>query len=747
LDLHDRGLWVVPCKGKKAIVDDWNEKRVSREELRRWLEGTHLNIAIVLNQSDCIDVECDTPEAESNLQNLFNGKIPPTPTWKSMRGLHRLFRRPSDDLVEKAVIHFDQIEFRGMAKSKGACSVLPPSVHSESGERYEWLAGLSLDDVEPAELATEIVDRLRNEATAETAADGEIKEGARNDTLFKKACGLRDLKLPAETVTLTLLDLNERLCKPPLPEAEVLAIVKSAMNGEAKPKTDFVTLLLNEVDLWHDENDDPFVTLPQREHRENWLIGKRARSFRRWLSKRFYDSTGQMISAGDLADVASLLEGKAVFDGPRHPLFRRTAFHEGCFYLDLCDPDWNAIQIDAEGWRPIADPPVKFRRAKAMHSLPIPIETPGTDLKGLLRPFLNVHESQWPLVAMWLVAALRPRGPYPILKLFGEQGSAKTTSARVCRSLIDPNAAPVRAEPRDCRDLMIAANNGWAICLDNLSVVKPDLSDALCRLSTGGGFATRTLYTDDEETIFDAMRPVILTSIEEIATRSDLLERSLIIDLPPLEEGARRAEEEFWREFETVRPRILGALLDVVSGAMRRLPEIERRSNANLSRMADFEQWGEAAEESLGLEPGTFAEAYLANREAATQTALESSPLIAALLAYVKKTPKVEDTATNLLEKLGHIDTKLTEMPGWPKTPRVLSQIFKRVAPNLRQVGIVVTQGTRGGGQSKEKIWRIEKPGEPTPLPPKPAPKIKPRINSGLAERLRALATKNGQPS
>ncbi len=59
-------------------------------------------------------------------------------------------------------------------------------------------------------------------------------------------------------------------------------------------------------------------------------------------------------------------------------------------------------------------------------------------------------------------------------------------------------------------------------------------------------------------------------AIEEIGTRSDLLERSLILNLPVISESGRRAEKRFWREFEALRPEILGALLNVVSGGLRR---------------------------------------------------------------------------------------------------------------------------------------------------------------------------------
>ena len=704
------GYAVVPCDGKKAIVLGWNDRRLTREEVREKLDGTKLNIAIALNHSDVIDVECDSPEAEPNLLRLFGGEIPPTPTWKSKRGKHRLFRRPPG-LPEKAKLEVEGIEFR-IGNGKGALSVVPPSIHPD-GPRYEWLPSLSIHEVEPVELPAEIVEKLTASCSVEPpagepVADGAIVEGKRNDTLFAKACALQRMELPEETIATTLLDLNQRLCSPPLPEQEVRAIAKSAASSDSEVRVGFLARLCRDTELWHDENDDPFVTLPQNDHRENWLIGKRCRPFRRWLSKLYYDATGDVLKANQLADLAAMLEGKAVFDGPRYRVFRRTASHEGKFYLDLCDEQWRAVEIDADGWRIVPILPVKFRRARAMAPLPEPVKTPGSELRGLLLPFLNILPEQWPLVAAWLVAALRPVGPYPVLKMLGEQGSAKTTAARVLRALVDPNAAPVRAEPRDTRDLMIAANNGWVLCLDNLSVVKQDLSDALCRLATGGGFATRTLYTDDDETIFDAQRPVILTSIEEIGTRSDLLERSLIIELPPIREEGRRAEKPFWAEFERLRPCILGALLDAVSGAICRLPEIESKANSELPRLADFHVWGEACEVALGLEPGTFAEAYAANRQRATQTALESSPVVAALLSLLAKNPYVEDTASKLLEKLGFANSDLKHAPGWPKTPRVFSAILKRVAPNLREVGIIAVQDTRGGGNAKEKIWQIE---------------------------------------
>jgi hypothetical protein len=225
-----------------------------------------------------------------------------------------------------------------------------------------------------------------------------------------------------------------------------------------------------------------------------------------------------------------------------------------------------------------------------MQALLLPTVSSNLDV---LWDYLNITESDRALVVAWLVAAMRPRGPYPILVLQGEQGTAKSTAAKVMRSLIDPSAAPLRSVPRDERDLMITARNSWIIALDNLSGLSPWLSDALCRIATEGGFVTRELYTDTDEVIINVQRPIILNGIDDIATRQDLIDRAIIINLEPIPDDKRRPEAEFWRSFNEARLAILGALLDRVSRALREL------ANARLKRrprMADFALWATAAE-------------------------------------------------------------------------------------------------------------------------------------------------------
>ena len=132
------------------------------------------------------------------------------------------------------------------------------------------------------------------------------------------------------------------------------------------------------------------------------------------------------------------------------------------------------------GWRVIDNPPVRFRRAAGMKPLPMPVS--GGSIETL-RSFLNVQsDAHFVLAVSWMLAVLRHRGPYPVLVLSGEQGSAKSTLSAILRALLDPNTAPLRALPREDRDLFIAATNGHVLTFDNVSGLRAWISDTLCRL-------------------------------------------------------------------------------------------------------------------------------------------------------------------------------------------------------------------------------------------------------------------------
>lgn len=459
-----------------------------------------------------------------------------------------------------------------------------------------------------------------------------------------------------------------------------------------KPKsnsTALVQLVENcATELFHDPVGDTYATIPVGSHRETHRI--RSKPFKHWLAHQSFLANQQVAAGQSLSDAVSVLEGLAQFEGAEYPTFVRVAKVQERIYLDLCDQEWQAVEIDSSGWRVISNPPVRFRRAKGMASLRMPAR--GGSLSNLRR-ILKIDQTQWPLVIAWLVAAICPTGPFPILFLHGEQGSGKSNAARMLRSLIDPNTAPLRSAPRDPRDLMISANNGWIICFDNLSSISTSLSDSFCRLSTGGGLSTRTLFENDEETIFDATRPILLTGIDDLAWRSDLLERALIVRLLSIPSDRRRTEADLVQEFERARSELLGAILDAVVTALRNLPSTKL---PHPPRMADFATWITAAEPALGLEPGEFLAAYTGNQIATNSLAIEASPVAQSIIELANR-GNWRGTPADLLATL---ETGAKEQAprqrSWPQNPRGLSCILRRLTPNFRSIGIDIQFGQSG---------------------------------------------------
>ena len=471
---------------------------------------------------------------------------------------------------------------------------------------------------------------------------------------------------------------------------------KAAGWGEPEPQreshsTRLIGLAHEEgCEFFHTPDEEAYATVRHDGRQENYAV--RGRTFRDWLARLFYEREAEAISSKAIKEAVSVLEAEALYEGPEHPVFIRVAERNGAIYLDLANPAREAAKITAEGWRILSNPAVRFVRPKGM--LPLPRPKRGGSVDELL-DFVNIkrRDDQVMLVGS-LLSALQPRGPYPPTEFQGGKDSGKSTTMRVCRSLINPNTAPIRGEPHEVRDLMIAARNGWYIAFDNLSYLPRWLSDALCRLSTGGGFATRRLYTDLEEVLIDAQRPVMLTGIEDLAIRDDLRDRTVTLELPPIPDERRRTEKELWQEFEKARPRILGALLDAVSYALGNLSKVNLPS---IARMADFEVWVTAAEPALGWPKGTFREAYARNRRIAKRRAAEREPVSSLIMALVREEGEWKGTVSDLLRKL---EARAGRRIRLPVTPAALgTRLRRRLKPDLWAAGVEVIfdrEGHRG---------------------------------------------------
>jgi hypothetical protein len=259
---------------------------------------------------------------------------------------------------------------------------------------------------------------------------------------------------------------------------------------------------------------------------------------------------------------------------------------------------------------------------------------------------------------------------------------------------------------------MIAAHNSKCVAFDNVSRISGWLSDALCRISSGAAFATRQLHTDDEEVFLVAQSPVIITTIsDDVLRRSDLLDRTLIIELHPFIHEDRLSDQEFRRRFELAQPLILGVMLDGVACALQRQQEVCKTLRPN-GRLVDFLIWATAAEPALSLEHGSIASAYLENCEQVHAQALEGDrPIVAPIRGLVAERisegiePNFEGTATQLLAELvGRVDEATRKMESWPKSPNTLSGHLHEIAPDLRSEGINLEFPQRKNRQRRIRI-------------------------------------------
>lgn len=482
--------------------------------------------------------------------------------------------------------------------------------------------------------------------------------------------------------------------------------------GEPAPEQEshsqILIRLASKAELFHTPDGEFFASIVVNGHREHHPV--ESDQVEDWLFDGFHAETGKVPSKEALKGAVQLLRAHARKSSPEHPVALRMGgdplapHYDPEYFIDLGGDDRRAVKVTVFGWELVSDPPIRFRRPKGTGALPVPVR--GGSLDELFG-FVNVgSEEDRLLVIASITSAFLPRGPYPVQLITGEQGSAKSTTTKLLKYCIDPRTPMLGSAPKEIRDLMISAKNTWVLALDNLSGIPVWLSDGLARLATGGGFSIRKNYSDDEEMLFDACRPIVLNSIEEVASRADLLDRAVVITCPRIKESARRQESEFWRAFDLAHPRILGAILDAIAGGLAMLPLIRL---AQSPRMADFARWGEAVCQFLGHESGAFLDAYTENRDAAAAAVLEDSPIAHELTTFRRPGETWSGTCQELLTILKEraCDDSRSS-PRWPKTPRSLSCHLRRLAPAMRKVGIDVDFPPNRSAQARPMFiaWR-----------------------------------------
>jgi hypothetical protein len=469
---------------------------------------------------------------------------------------------------------------------------------------------------------------------------------------------------------------GKSLIKHPSPDPYKYVDLKSGDKDKSR-----VTILIEigeHLEKFHDPNGDAYAVIVVNEHCEVWQLN--SREFRDWLSYQYFQLSGKGTDRKSVSDALSTLTAIARHRCEKRSVFRRVAGDDKTIYIDLCDEAWRVIEVNASGYQILDKPPVMFVRNKGMVALPDPSDKGSIDD---LWKFLNIDDKDKPLVLAFIVAAFRPLGPYPILVLLGEQGTAKSTLSKLLRMLIDPSTTLLRSPPKDERDFLIGAINNWLLNFDNLSGMRPWLSDGLCRMATGGGFATRELYTDTNEILVDLKRPAIVNGIDDLATRQDFAERSILLHLHPIQDDRRVTEKKLMKAFWGAHANILGGIMKLLSSAICNIDSV---SLASQPRMADFAQWVEAA----GI--AGFLDAYNDNQNAVTSTGLHASPVGSAVMDLIDLETEWKGTMAELHRELeNYTDDEIRATKAWPKSATWLSNYLRRLGSSLRKLGIDVT--------------------------------------------------------
>jgi hypothetical protein len=359
---------------------------------------------------------------------------------------------------------------------------------------------------------------------------------------------------------------------------------------------------------------------------------------------------------------------------------------KGDLYLDLGGSPRLYCKITPDSFFIQHDSPIPFWSTQKQLKLPQPEMTQDSIL-DLLKSLLNLeNEDDAVLILAFMVKAIIPNsGPYPILCIDGIQGSAKSTTTRVIKKLIDPTTPELSSPPRSHDDLVVKAINGFLLAFDNLSGLSHDFADAFCRLSTGGGVSKRKLYTDGDEVSYDLMRPVIFNGIDDITDRPDLLDRTIIVHLKVIEPSQRVSEEEYWQKFNSLTPKMLGAFYSLTASVLRELPQVKKNE---LPRMADFARIGIAMEKHLRLEAGRFLEIYAENDSDKIEGLIAHSGLASAVKRCLEKDKTISGTPQEVFNKLEW--HKNPQDRSFPYSPRGLTAGLKRLEPVLAKTGIEI---------------------------------------------------------
>lgn len=447
------------------------------------------------------------------------------------------------------------------------------------------------------------------------------------------------------------------------------------------------------IELFFDQKEEPHALIPVKNHTEVCRVGDG--KLRHWFAREYFNETRQMFSADAWTQARDYFKGVALFEGEERRMFTRCAWVDGVLYYDLNDENKRIVRVTAEGWDIVTDYDVLFYRNKTMATQVDPIQS-DCDISTLDKFYRFKNEDDRLLHKVSLITRLLSQINHPIIVVYGIHGGSKTSTLRKDKYYIDPDRCDILGIPKGKDELAILLDKHYFLCFDNITSVSSEMSDLFCLAATGGVTIKRKLYTDDDEVILELKNPVNMSGINVVATKPDLLDRSILLELDNIAPNELKTEEKMWEEFNRERPVVLGMIFTILSKAIQIFPSLDLNI---LGRMADFTVWGFAIAEAAGIGGQNFLDAYLRNRNRANDEAIASHPVASAVIKLMENTKYWSGNASDLMRELTaianseNIDTKSFL---WAKQPNTLSRRLNEVKTNLAQIGLAIENQNSG---------------------------------------------------